>query len=261
MIRPMSETPEFTVVATGLRFPEGPIAMADGSVVLVEIARQTLTRVLPDGTTTVVAECGGGPNGAAVGPDGAFYLANNGGFFTWMEISELTVPGRDAGHLDRRQPPARRPGHRDRRDVGHPVRRAAAAGPQRRRVRRGRGTVVHRPRREGRAGGHPRRRRLPVGRRRGDPRGVPHRIDQRHRPVARPATASTWPRPTRAACGPGTSPGPVRWGPIRASDAPHGGTLLYDAPEGHLFDSLGVDGDGWVCVATLGQGGITVRGS
>ena len=33
--------------------------------------------------------------------------------------------------------------------------------------------------------------------------------------------------------------------------------MLFDAPEGHLFDSLAVDGDGWVCVATLGQGGIT----
>ncbi|HWT42677.1 MAG TPA: SMP-30/gluconolactonase/LRE family protein, partial [Sphingopyxis sp.] len=35
----MSEfgTPE--VVATGLRFPEGPVPMADGSVLLVEIAR------------------------------------------------------------------------------------------------------------------------------------------------------------------------------------------------------------------------------
>ena len=36
---------EFRVITEGLRFPEGPIAMPDGSVVLVEIERRTLTRV------------------------------------------------------------------------------------------------------------------------------------------------------------------------------------------------------------------------
>lgn len=69
-----------TQVAEGLRFPEGPIAMRDGSVVLVEIERRTLTRVLPDGTKQVIAQMGGGPNGAAIGPDGKCYICNNGGF-------------------------------------------------------------------------------------------------------------------------------------------------------------------------------------
>ena len=68
-------------IATGLQFPEGPIAMPDGSVLLVEIRRGTLSRVSPDGRITVVAECGGGPNGAAIGPDGACYVCNNGGFW------------------------------------------------------------------------------------------------------------------------------------------------------------------------------------
>src|ERR1700709_2475266 len=71
---------EIRVVATGLRFPEGPVAMKDGSVVLVEIERQTVTRVHPNGLTEVIAHTGGGPNGLAVGPDGAFYVCNNGGF-------------------------------------------------------------------------------------------------------------------------------------------------------------------------------------
>ena len=31
------DTPKLTTIATGLRFPEGPIAMPDGSVILVEI--------------------------------------------------------------------------------------------------------------------------------------------------------------------------------------------------------------------------------
>lgn len=68
----------FEVLAEGLQFPEGPIAMADGSVILVEIGRGTLSRVW-DGKVEVVCDLGGGPNGAAIGPDGAVYVANNGG--------------------------------------------------------------------------------------------------------------------------------------------------------------------------------------
>ena len=75
---------DIEVVAEGLLFPEGPIAMADGSVLLVEIKRQTLTRVRRDGTTDVIAQLGGGPNGAAIGPDRAVYVCNNGGF-EWIE--------------------------------------------------------------------------------------------------------------------------------------------------------------------------------
>ena len=41
--------PCFTEIASGLQFPEGPIALPDGSVLLVEIRRGTLSRVLPDG--------------------------------------------------------------------------------------------------------------------------------------------------------------------------------------------------------------------
>jgi gluconolactonase len=71
---------DIQVVAQDLWFPEGPVALEDGSVLLVEIRRQTLTRVFPDGRTEVVAEIPGGPNGAAIGPDGACYVVNNGGF-------------------------------------------------------------------------------------------------------------------------------------------------------------------------------------
>jgi len=78
-------------VATGLRFPEGPVAMPDGSVVLVEIRRGTLSRVTADGAVAVVAELGGGPNGAAIGPDGAVYVCNNGGFL-WTERPGLLIP-------------------------------------------------------------------------------------------------------------------------------------------------------------------------
>ncbi len=82
---------QFELVTEGLQFPEGPIAMADGSVVLVEIQRQTLTRVRPDGSQEIIAHVGGGPNGAAVGPDGAVYITNNGGF-QWNVADGLTLP-------------------------------------------------------------------------------------------------------------------------------------------------------------------------
>lgn len=82
---------EIREITSGLEFPEGPIAMDDGSVILVEIKRGTLTRVKLDGTKEVVAETGGGPNGAAIGPDGKCYVCNNGGF-EWIDAGGLTVP-------------------------------------------------------------------------------------------------------------------------------------------------------------------------
>jgi len=63
-------------LATDLEFPEGPVVMPDGSVVLVEIRGRRLTRIWPDGRKQVVAEISGGPNGAASGPDGKCYICN-----------------------------------------------------------------------------------------------------------------------------------------------------------------------------------------
>ena len=67
------------ILATGLGFPEGPVVCADGSVVLTEIRNRRCSRVTPDGKVSLFSDCGGGPNGLAIGPDGYFYLCNNGG--------------------------------------------------------------------------------------------------------------------------------------------------------------------------------------
>ena len=88
------------VVATGLRFPEGPVVLGDGSVLVTEIARGTVTRVEPDGRVEVVKEVGGGPNGMAIGPDGALYITNNNGRFTYHEQDGLLIPGHaPPGHV------------------------------------------------------------------------------------------------------------------------------------------------------------------
>ena len=71
---------DWTIVAEGLRFPEGPVVMPDGSVVLVEIAAGRVTRVTPDGGKHLIATTGGGPNGLAIGPGGKLFCCNNGGF-------------------------------------------------------------------------------------------------------------------------------------------------------------------------------------
>ena len=84
---------ELTEVASGLRFPEGPVAMDDGGVLLVEMFGPRVSRIAPDGARTTVAEIPGGPNGAAIGPDGALYLCNNGGSFTPVERDGLLLPG------------------------------------------------------------------------------------------------------------------------------------------------------------------------
>jgi gluconolactonase len=84
---------DIELVCEGLEFPEGPIAMADGSIILTEIKGRRLTRVTPDGKKETVVETGGGPNGAAVGPDGALWITNNGGSFEWLDVNGLTIPG------------------------------------------------------------------------------------------------------------------------------------------------------------------------
>ncbi|MEO1322320.1 MAG: SMP-30/gluconolactonase/LRE family protein [Pseudomonadota bacterium] len=83
---------EFETVIEGLAFPEGPVWMEDGSIILVEIAKGCLTRIWGNGRSEVIATTGGGPNGAAIGPDGALWVCNNGGF-KYHQRDGLLIPG------------------------------------------------------------------------------------------------------------------------------------------------------------------------
>jgi sugar lactone lactonase YvrE len=54
---------EWELVAEGLKFPEGPVAVAGGSVALVEMQAERITRVAPDGKVSVIAETGAARTG------------------------------------------------------------------------------------------------------------------------------------------------------------------------------------------------------
>ena len=83
--------PASTELVAGLEFPEGPVWCSDGSVLLVEIHRGTVTRIR-DGNAEVVAKAGAGPNGLAVGPDHRLYVCDNGGF-EWDVRPGRYLPG------------------------------------------------------------------------------------------------------------------------------------------------------------------------
>lgn len=83
------------LLSTELQFPEGPVAMPDGSVLAVEIAGGNLVRVTSAGERQIIAHLGGGPNGAAVGPDGHCYVCNNGGF-NWRKDDGFQRPTGEA---------------------------------------------------------------------------------------------------------------------------------------------------------------------
>jgi gluconolactonase len=85
------ETPDLRILAEGLRFPEGPVAMPDGSVALVEIEARRITRIAPNGAKSTIATLAGAPNGLALGPGGMLYVCNNGGF-SWHEEPGMLRP-------------------------------------------------------------------------------------------------------------------------------------------------------------------------
>ena len=83
--------PTFDEITSGLEFPEGPVWMPDGTVLVTELKGGRITRVHPDGRKETVADPGGSPNGLAIGPDGALYVCNSGGW-DFMELGDYTIP-------------------------------------------------------------------------------------------------------------------------------------------------------------------------
>lgn len=250
---------EFTEVASGLRFPEGPIAMEDGSVLVCEIAGERLTRVTADGRLQEIARLPGGPNGAAIGPDGACYICNNGGAFRYTEVDGLLLPGPT--------PETHRGGSIDRVDLatGKVETLYTRCGETR---LCGPNDIVF-----DRHGGfwftdfgattdHHRRRIVtgvfyarPDGSSIAEvlfpldsPNGIGLSPEGDTLYVAETFTGRVW---AFEVAGPGQiNPTPAPW-------PPHGGRLLAGPGGLALFDSLAVDGDGYVNVATLLNGGIT----
>jgi sugar lactone lactonase YvrE len=69
---------EMEVHVRGLGFPEGPVALPDGGIAFVDLLHQKVRR-FRDGKTSEICALQGSPNGMRCGPDGALYIANNGG--------------------------------------------------------------------------------------------------------------------------------------------------------------------------------------
>jgi gluconolactonase len=79
-------------LASGLRFPEGPVVLPDGSVSVVELEAGRITRVAEDGSKDVISEIGGGPNGAQLGPDGKLWVCNNGRAYDFHDVGGQLLP-------------------------------------------------------------------------------------------------------------------------------------------------------------------------
>jgi gluconolactonase len=88
--------PQPRVLAEELRFPEGPVWLGRERLAFTEIRGQCVS-LWERGIVRTIACTGGGANGATLGPDGALYVANNGGVSldhngTWLAPDP--IPGR-----------------------------------------------------------------------------------------------------------------------------------------------------------------------
>lgn len=243
-------------VTTGLQFPEGPLALEDGTLLVAEMAAGRVTRVTPDGIRSTLAETGGGPNGLAMGPDGFVYVCNNGGQNWSRNNGRLIALGQASNYTG---------GRIERIDVttGETTRvyDHGSDGPL-----RGPNDIVF----DSSGGfwftdmGKRRRRDMDFG---GvyyagvdgrtirevvypmfQPNGIALSPDESRLYVAETSTARVWAFDL-------VGPGEVEPEQRRERNA---GQLLIGLPGYQLLDSMAVDADGNVCVATMVNGGISV---
>jgi gluconolactonase len=247
---------ELKEITSGLQFPEGPVALDDGGVLLVELARGTLSRVHPDGRIDVAAELGGCPNGAAFGPDGRVYVCNNGAYFTFSEVEGIgNVPAPNPEHKGGLiQAVDLVTGDVDTMYTECDGKKLIAPNDIVFDDEGGFYFTDH-----GVAGGNTDNPGVLYGKADGSQiiglaygteatNGIGLSPDGRRLYVATTHEGKllAWDI---------VAPGEIVAGV--APDGPHGGQLLHKAPDGQLFDSLAVDGEGWVNVATIVNGGIT----
>jgi gluconolactonase len=242
------------VIAEGLLFPEGPVPLADGSVLFVELARGTLSRANGSGRVEVVADLGGSPNGAALGPNGLVYVCNNGGVKfvahegklrpvgylpepAWIDVVDLST-----GHHERLYD---RCGEHTLRACNDLVFDAEGGFYFTDSGKTSSTAVEHGGLYYALADGSSIRRiAAPLS----GPNGVGLSPDGRTVYVSETTTARLWAWDV-------IGPGELR--KLRQDDVPHGGRFIIGSANFQRFDSLAVTASGKILVATLTNGGIS----
>jgi gluconolactonase len=248
------------VIADDLQFPEGPVWVGDGSLLVVEIRRKTLTRVWPGKRKSIVANLGGGPNGAAIAADGYCYVANNGGFaFTRRADGAWVTAGQPDDYVTGRIERVNietgkfevlydRIGDRNIRGPNDLVMDAHGGfyftDPGKTRERDlDRGSVCYAKC----DGSLVREIIFPIHK----PNGIGLSPDGKTLYVAETESARLWAWDLN---GPGELARPT----TASSSSPHGSRLAYASSVYARFDSLAVEAGGKVCIGTLDRGVVTV---
>ena len=247
------------VFASDLQFPEGPVWVGDGSLLVVEIRRKTLTRCWPDGRRQYY-ELGGGPNGAAMGADGHCYVANNGGFSfkqrgDGLWVTTGTPDDYATGRIDRVNIETGKwevlydkvdgrsiRGPNDIVMDGHGGFWFTDPGKTRHRDW-DRGSVCYAKC----DGSLVKEVIFPIHK----PNGIGLSPDGMTLYVAETETARLWAWDLNAQ-------GELAKPATASPSSPHGSRLVYGSPMYQRFDSLAVEANGNICVATLDRGGINV---